>query len=246
MSFIRTVIVLSLMVVTTLWGVSTCIHAAELDTSKRVAVINTVIMRGNILAQGDAMLKMARESSDPIHLVVNSPGGDVITGFMFINQMEAVRSKGVRIKCYVPQIAASMAFQILLHCDERTALSKAFLLWHGVRIQMGGGFMTQGATVTAGSARQLAADMELLDEVILRELDATLGLSEEDVRYHFSVETLHVAENLHALTPSFLKIADAIPGLLELITTEAGAGDDGTGGGLFREGEIIYIRSLHK
>ena len=216
-------------------------RAQSLDT-KRTVVINTVISRGNVLKLSNDIDKMVTASKAPIHIVINSPGGDVITGFMFINYMESIKAKGVEFHCYVPGIAASMAFQILIHCDKRYALSKAFLLWHGVRVQLGGGMFTSGVIVTAKSAISLANDLMALDSVIIKELLESLSIEQSLVMYHFDNETLHVASNLAQLAPNFITTKDTITGLLETLKSKTLPSAAGEPEGEFNPGEIIYIK----
>ncbi len=192
----------------------------DLSVNKvRSLVIDGVIANGNVLKLAAPMLRMASDGSgDPIDLVINSPGGDVVTGFLFINIMEQAKQQGSIIRCFVPGIAASMAFQVLLHCSERYTLDHAFLLWHGVRVTLGGGFMSEGVTLTAAEAYKAANDMRRLDKHILAELNAELGIDEKLVKYHFSNETLHTGANLAALTDDkFIKSYSAIDGLFGVV-----------------------------
>lgn len=212
----------------------------------RTVVINTVINRGNIMTLVPVMDQMAIKSKEPIHLIINSPGGDVVTGFMFINAMEAIRAKGIEIHCYVPQVAASMGFQIFLHCDKRIALSKSFLLWHGGRVQVGG---MGSAPMTEQSADQLAKDLALLNKVIIEDLKANMNLKDSVLMYHYYAETLHVASNLAELDPGFLTVEDAVPGLLDALNSTK---IPHVGTGLtediveFEPGQLIHIKSESK
>lgn len=229
--------------VATFLGWTTAAGAVPAPVKERTVVLNSVIARGNINQLADAMDKLAAKSKNPIDFVVNSPGGDVLTGFLFISRLDAVRAKGVKVRCWVPQMAASMAFQILLHCDERYALSKSFLLWHRVRISLGGGLFSGGTVVTAPLAKTMAADLQAFDDIISDELNDTLGMSEADVAYHFENETLHVGSNLQGLAPKFIKTYPVITGLLELLEAkDVPRVDDGAGGLLgFQPGEIVYV-----
>lgn len=242
--FLRNVAITTFLILTGLTIVSHCARAESLDPARTV-VISSVIARGNILALADSMEQMVARSKEPISIVINSPGGDVITGFAFINYMESLRAKGIRLDCYVPMMAASMAFQIFLHCDERTALSKAFLLWHGVRVQVGGGF-GNGQVITADSAQKLATDLAALDHVIFGELLHALDMDMKDIAYHFNAETLHVASNLKELAPKFLDTPDYVPGLLEALTNPKIPHSNDAMDLEFSPGEITYIKGNNK
>lgn len=184
----------------------------------RTVVLSGVIAGGNALRMTETLLKLSGDKSGkPIDIIISSPGGDVLTGFLFTNVMDSVRASGTKLRCYVPTIAASMAFQFLVHCDERFALERSFLLFHRVRVTLGGGFMSPGVPMTAPAARELAYDMELLDRRILAELNETLGMDKELVSYHFERETLHVAADLADITKGFIKVYKSIPGLIEAV-----------------------------
>ncbi len=205
----------------------------------RTVVVAGPIARGNLEPLGLQILEWSRLApAVPIDIVIDSPGGDVYTGFQFINQMEAVRARGTQLRCFVPTLAASMAFQILLHCDVRYTLDHAFLLWHGVRV-----FGTGGQPLTAPGAAELARELATLDRAILRELHATLGLPPEVVQFHFQKETLHIGHDLAELAPTFIQSRVAIPGLEGARATglhpEAPEGP----GDVFTPGQVVYIWS---
>ena len=153
------------------------------------------------------------KSGTPVDIVIDSPGGSVFTGFQFVNAMEEVKGQGTRIRCFVAGIAASMAFQILVHCDERYALSRSFLLWHGVRTGV-------REPITSRSAAALHADLAAIDKVILAELRESLGIDDEALLFHFNQETLHIGDNLAALAPGFLTVYRFIPGLNAALHSE--------------------------
>lgn len=205
----------------------------------RTLIIDGVIGRGNLVELGDTMQKMAAQSSDSITIIINSPGGSVVEGFRFINKMEAVRSSGVKLTCVVVEIAASMAFQILTHCDDRVSLDKSFLLWHGVRVFMMG-------ALTAQQAHDMMIDLQALDAIILDELADTVGkeVGEQELLWHFHKETLHVGKSLSQMAPNFLRTHTAIPGLFEILSNpEVARSEEPSPFGVFRNGELVYIPS---
>lgn len=213
--------------------------------TSNTGVIDGVIRADNLDAVQDALLKAAPGST--FDLVINSPGGSVTTGFAFVSAMESAKQKGVAIRCFVPTVAASMAFQILLHCNERHVLDRSFLLWHRARVMMGGFF---GGPMTAPQLLTLGRDLERLDEVILTEVLEYVNMSGEDIRYHFEAETLHVGSVLCDLAKGSFTSHSAIPGLFEALQNmqlpRTIVERDPFGrileGNPFRFGEIIYIR----
>lgn len=219
-----------------------CALSGEVPTVNvnRAIIINGVIAQGNILPLGDKLLKL--EGKEPVDIVINSPGGEVMTGFLFINQMEAIKANGVTIRCFVPTMAASMAFQILVHCDERYVLDKAFLLWHRVRVSLGGG-LGGGVTVTAKAALDLYRDLNSADTLIFGEIVKALNISKAVAAFHFERETLHVGSQLGELAPDFCTSYSSIPGLQESLTNTKIPGASPPAGfkGHFGVGEIVYI-----
>lgn len=227
-------------------------------------VIDGVIQSTNLSKLESALL--AKKDGE-VDLVINSPGGSVYTGFKFVSVLEDTRSRGIRINCFVGGMAASMAFQILLHCDERHVLDRSFLLWHRARVMMGG---MGGQPMTAPQLGVLSADLNSTDSLIFSEVTKYLGgesLSPEVLRYHFENETMHVGENLGKSLPKAFQSHAAIPGLYEALAnkkiprTEEQRGfgfdmggtepspvipmrRDTTGSDLsgFEFGEIIYIK----
>lgn len=179
----------------------------------RTVVISGVIAKGNVLQLTPKLMELGKDRSKPIDLVISSPGGDMVTGFMFLNVMDNLRGDGVRFRCYIPTLAASMAFQILLHCDERYTLNHAFLLWHGVRV------MGLSEPLTEEGATTIAKDFHKANEMILTDLYGILGkyMSKADIDYHFQHETLHVGWQLARLAPGFIVSLPSIPHLIEVM-----------------------------
>lgn len=153
-------------------------------------------------------------SGGPVDVLIDSPGGDVETGFLLLNIFDSVRGAGVILRCFVPSMAASMAFQLLVHCDERHTLDHSLLLWHRVRVYLGG---PGGAAITAPMARDVAESLEKSDSLILGELVRALAsMPPATVLHHFNRETLHVGAQLAVEAPGFIESHAYIPGLLEV------------------------------
>lgn len=162
----------------------------------RTIIINGPIT-GNIVGPvSDALDKLAKDTSEPVDLVIASPGGSVVAGYLLIDKMESLKNSGLKFRCTVRQVAASMAFQILLHCDERNTTPYAFLLWHPVRI------FFQGA-LTSDVAKIAATQLKDTDEIIRADLYANLPMKKATIDWHFTNETLHHAKSLVTSCPGF-------------------------------------------
>lgn len=193
--------------------------AADVPVITKAIVISGPIMDNVTEQLGDALLLSSNgDNPDPIDIVISSPGGSVEEGFLFIAKMEAAKAKGAIIRCYVPDLAASMAFQIFTHCSERYALPTAFLLWHHARTQFGGGF-GGGPALTAGQLLHAGQELADLDKLILDEVIAAFGssVSKATIQYHFDTETLHTALQVRRIAPDFLTVLPSISGLQEVL-----------------------------
>lgn len=174
-----------------------------------------------------------------INIVISSPGGSVVAGFLFLDRMKAVQARGTVVNCYVADVAASMAFQILLQCDRRYATSTSFLLWHRARVSLG-----FGGAMTGPEMASLGRQLKDLDEHIYNDVAASLSEDVPDhyIRFHFEKETLHTGANLGTVAPHFITVEAAIPGVYESLTNEKLV-RSAKGGmfDMFAVGELIYI-----
>jgi hypothetical protein len=221
-------------------------YAIEVSDKKPTLVISGGIARGNILPIGQKMLDLANSGTKEVQLIINSPGGSVTTGFMFLSSMQAAQQRGMKVTCFVPKVAASMAFQILSHCDERHTLNNAFLLWHRARVVLGGGMFSPGVPLTGPEAMKLGRDLESTDDAILSQLIKALGSDMDvvDIKYHFEAETLHIGLNLHKIAPDFITPHTVIPGLLEALSVEEAKQDKEQNVitmDSFSFGDLVYI-----
>lgn len=168
----------------------------------KVAVIDQPIFQNNLEPISQFISKADKE----VHLIINSPGGSVGDGFSLLNRMDAAKKRGVKIHCYVPEIAASMAFQILLHCDTRYALPRAGLLWHRVSVQV------RNASVNALVATDLVRELLSVDRLIIEDLKQNVNAPVGVIVYHLNHETMHLAQDLNTLAPGFF---EEIPPVIE-------------------------------
>lgn len=223
------------------WAFAACQAGATplLGRPERTFLIEGPIGNGNILPIGEKLveLSLVQKHLAPVDIVINSPGGDVITGFLFINQMEEAKANGLYIRCIVKDIAASMAFGILVHCDERHVLANSFLLWHRARI------FAMAAILTQPSTKAIMTQLGLLDDQILAEVLASMpNANVEEVKYHFEIETLHTGASLAITAPGFAEVHASIPGLAAAVSRASNkAENQGKRKAVFKPGQIVYI-----
>lgn len=217
---------------------STTANAVEVNIG-RTYVINGEIGDGNILPIGQDMLEksVSGDTKEPVDVIINSPGGDVVTGFLFLNLMKTAQKNGLVVRCFVPTMAASMAFHILVHCSERYAVSKSFLLWHRARVFVGG---LSGTAFTSVEAGALSTQLKLLDATILREVVKALQINPATTYYHFDRETMHTGDSLSKLAPKFITVLDVIPNLFEAMLLPSIRG--GNADMKYKPGDLIYIK----
>lgn len=232
-------------ILTLVIGMTSCTsHAAEDFDPANTYIISGIIGQGNILGIGKELLERSRTGeNEEVKLIISSPGGEITTGMLFISLMEEAKSNGLYIKCYVPDLAASMAFSILLHCSSRDALSNAVLLWHRARVIMGGLF---GTPLTGPELAYTGLELMRMDNHILREVQERVGGDPKWVRYHFEHETAHLAYDLHARSPYFITAHTSIPGLLSTLLDSTKKNKNKAGADSqdyqFPAGEIIYVQ----
>lgn len=158
------------------------------------------VILGNALDLAHKVERMSSESSAPIDLLINSPGGSVEAGLQLVEAMHIAQGRGVTIRCAVTTLAASMAFIILNECSERYALSNSLLLFHPARA------MLMFAVIKADDARKMAEDLDFVDNLITDMLEEGMGIvtaqQKSWYQYHFTKETLWTASHLSHEVPN--------------------------------------------
>ncbi|HEY3548646.1 MAG TPA: ATP-dependent Clp protease proteolytic subunit [Propionicimonas sp.] len=77
----------------------------------------------------DAMLGAGR---DPITIIVNTPGGEVVSGLDIVSQIRSLQRAGIEVRGHVTGDAASMGAVILAACSVRSVTSLSRIMWHGI------------------------------------------------------------------------------------------------------------------
>lgn len=131
-----------------------------------------------------------------IRILINSPGGSVMTGNMFIQAMELAKERGSRIDCVVTNLAASMAMHYLAHCDKRFVLQGAYLLFHEPRV----GIMSPASP---SELKHVYEALEAATYTLDKQLRAEIGASNEVYDYHNIAQTLWQVELFRATFPKF-------------------------------------------
>jgi len=95
---------------------------------------NTVTLRGeiddkSISALLHDMIMIENNPSQNVILHLNSPGGNVQSGNLLINQINMLKELGINVIC-IANYVASMAFAILQSCTTRYAQTSSILMQH--------------------------------------------------------------------------------------------------------------------
>jgi len=185
--------------------ISSTLHAKDLILS-----MDGPISSRTIAPLQDALdAHIQADKKSPVTLIISSPGGEVYAGIRFITSMLEAQARGVKINCYVTNMAASMAFQIFTQCSSRFALNTSLLLWHGVRVKI-------NEPITARLAVSLSEDMDRIDQLIVWQLRGVLKMKEADILHHFHAETLWSGFTLGEAAVEFMQTANAFPGVQQM------------------------------
>jgi len=93
----------------------------------RVLYLNDQVMEATVQPLISAIKKLNEKSSDPIYLLLDSPGGSVLDGAQLISEMEASKAP---VYTVCTRLCASMAAMIHGHGVKRYALDRAILMYH--------------------------------------------------------------------------------------------------------------------
>ncbi len=185
---------------------SGCAHASTFEADKG----RTLYLRGEVADNGlllaAQVIELAGKSRKPISLVINSPGGSIYMGLQLMSAISVVQQRGVRVRCFVPVLAASMAFQIMSVCDERYTLQYTLLLFHPARSVLMGAF-------TYDELEYQGAQLRDLDNKLKSDLARRLGMDRKVYDYHYEHETLWLASDLNAMAGGYFTIVEDFTGV---------------------------------
>jgi ATP-dependent protease ClpP protease subunit len=168
---------------------------------------------GNAFTLAREIINLADKSHDDIYMVINSPGGNVITGMQLLSAMRIAQSRGIQFHCVVPNLAASMAFVTLAQCDHRYAFENSLLLWHPMRMSSRSGF-------TREEAKAAEEDMRRLELPLMRMQWKALGISWSLFHKHYKLETLWAGGALNKAAPGFMQLIDDVEGVEDLFSVQ--------------------------
>jgi ATP-dependent protease ClpP protease subunit len=186
--------------------VAGCASGATLsvDPDRLVKVLGSI--DAQITEQANQVEKLSRDSSKPIFIVVNSAGGSVRAGLIFMDAIRLAKTRGTIVKCLSSVVAASMAFSIMTECSERYSTKSANFLFHPV--------WTQSRYINSIIAQRLAIELVKLDSDLLDYLQRQTGIKRSVLTEAFYAEKWWSATELQSVTKTgWLQITENIVGV---------------------------------
>ena len=179
------------------------------DPTRLVKIIDTI---GFDIIENEAkqIHKLAQKGKQPIFLLLNSPGGSVAAGTTVLDAINAAKHNGIQVKCVVGSLAASMAFVILTHCDERYTLENSKLLFHPMSLS--------GRNMKVEHLATIIPLMYASELAMKKRMRQALKMDEAKFDAHYRAETLWEAHELAKESPGFLKIIKDIKGVPDIFT----------------------------
>lgn len=193
------------------FGLSNIVQAETLEIVPERTLYISGPIGPDIVAQANTLVNLATASTDPVYLVINSPGGSVLPGMQFLQAMRIAKRRGADVNCVVPVMAASMAFQIFAECSNRYAFETSLLLWHPMWMNAG--------KLNRDQAEKVVDSFERLELPFIQTLRDELQISDEDFYKHYRWETWHTGLSLQLLSPKFFTMVDQVigaPGIFNL------------------------------
>ena len=175
--------------------------------------INGPISFSSVIPLVANIVPQAKDGTE-ITLIINSPGGEVNSGMYLLNAMSLAQARGTKFRCITTGLAASMAFQVYAKCDSRYALPNSFMLYHPVRVTLGGGgLFAEPTIVTPALAKQLSDELDRLEKLLISDLRGSMKVSDEIFNRNYVNETLLLAREINADSPNWLTLVDNVDGL---------------------------------
>jgi ATP-dependent protease ClpP protease subunit len=190
-----------------------CSAPAEVTFNKERTVLISGAIGPEIVDKANELMGYTSNTTQPIDIVISSPGGSIAVGNLFIDAMEMAKSRGIVIRCFTGTMAASMAFSIFAHCSERYATPNALLLYHPARVME-----APPEGLTAPQAEELYKQLKALDDGLLEFIAESTGMDIELLKATFYKEKLWTATELdEAVDGDWLTVVRDIKGVDSLI-----------------------------
>jgi len=128
-------------------------------------------------------------SKKDIYILINSPGGMVMSGMGFLDAMVTAKDRGYTVHCIVGTLAASMAFQMLTECSSIKALPHSRLLWH--RPYLAGNMKLDSIQLA-----YLASQLTVMEDNMFSHIKKYFSFRQDFLIKHAQFETMWFANEL--------------------------------------------------
>ena len=173
----------------------------QATTDLQLTEKNHVVLRGQVTGESVSkwILELNNIKDKDVIVYINSPGGSVLAGMTFVEQIKQIASSGKNVVC-VADVAASMAFIILQSCPVRYVTSASILMQHQMSLKLGG--QIENVKTYLGFLDNIENDLNImqankmnLDQEKFKKLIAhDLWLSGSDImRYNAADKMIHVS-----------------------------------------------------
>lgn len=158
----------------------------------------SIITHESMLFASRQLIGMSAVVGDVV-LLINSGGGEVTAGKMFMKAMDTVRRRGNKIECVV-LMAMSMAYNITEKCTKVFLMKDAQIMWHEPRFIMSGTY-----TITHLRSLVLTAtpDIQLVERARIR-----WGFPKTWFYRSYSSELIHKASTFIGYDSKFVTVVD--------------------------------------
>lgn len=163
------------------------------------------VINGRNSPDAVSYLEVKRDMKEDAYLIIDSPGGSVLSGFKILRAMNEVKATGNKVVCVVRGMAISMAFAILSNCDVKLADKHSVVMFHNVRMFL------QFYTLRAVDAKRLYESLTRFDTHLAELIAPELGLDYTKYKKLCDEEILYTTTAFNKEFPKFrLKLYDAI------------------------------------
>ena len=185
---------------------------------------NHVVVRGQVTGESVSkwILELNNIKDKDVIVYINSPGGSVLAGMTFVEQIKQMSKSGKNVVC-VADVAASMAFIILQSCPTRYVTSASILMQHQMSLRLGGQienvktYLNFLDTIEDDLNNMQAAKMQLDPEVFQKLIAHDLWLSGSGImKYNAADKMIHVSCDSLLLTKVHTEEIDTFFGKIVL------------------------------
>lgn len=176
----------------------------KLNAARTIVILGGI--NGSILKDANKLTMLTSNSKEDVFVYINSPGGSVAAGDVFIQALNIAKHRGVTVHCVSTVRAASMAFMIMVNCGKRYAFESTKLLFHPARVRL------SNMTAIGRELSVIANNLEAIDVRMKGLISRLLSISLRDINSIYYKEIYVSAAQLNDMSTKtpFILIDDLI------------------------------------